>query len=271
MAITGSKHFDARLGSSRESAGSLRSMRGGRYLYALGGGLLTAFGLKRSGFGGAVIAGTGMFLVARGLLTKDSKRKGKGGLARQHSDHLRIDRSITILKSKEELANQLSRPQSFVSLFSHVRAIWDLGDGQFHCEVVGPGGAIIERDITVGIDDQGHRISWRTQEGEPACYSGQIVLIDAPGDRGVEVHVTVRYEVMPGDAEPRFLGGKARDLGELLADDLRRFKQLEECGETPSTSGQPRGRRRVGWLGETSFRQLSTEELVLSSRSEAMR
>ena len=48
----------------------------------------------------------------------------------------------------------------------------------------------------------------------------------------------------PGSLEPQWLGFWARSRAVQIHDDLRRFKQLIETGEIPTTKGQPVGGRR---------------------------
>jgi uncharacterized membrane protein len=65
---------------------------------------------------------------------------------------------------------------------------------------------------------------------------------DAPGGRGTVVRVELQYNP-PGGV----MGALAAQLwgeepGQQVEDDLRRFKEIMEAGEIPTTEGQPSGR-----------------------------
>jgi uncharacterized membrane protein len=84
-----------------------------------------------------------------------------------------------------------------------------------------------------------------------------VTFVDAPGDRGTEIHVDLER----GDAPAGKLGEIVRKLtgSEPLAkvkDDLRRFKQHVETGEIPRSDGSPEGE-----LAERKFKQRPAQPL----------
>jgi uncharacterized membrane protein len=94
------------------------------------------------------------------------------------------------------------------------------------------------------IDDQpGQRLAWRSLPGAQVANEGDVRFVPAPGDRGTEVRVTLRYS-MPGG---RLGHLAARVTGEhprqQLEDDLRRFKQVVETGEVVRSDSAPEGFR----------------------------
>ena len=84
--------------------------------------------------------------------------------------------------------------------------------------------------VTTG-DVAAERIAWGSVEGADVDTSGEVLFVPAPGGRGTEVRVTLRYD-MPagplGKAIARYFGD---DPSQALDDDLRRFKQVMETGE----------------------------------------
>ncbi len=72
--------------------------------------------------------------------------------------------------------------------------------------------------------------------------AGRVRFVPAPGGRGTEVHVTKEYRVPGGNlgVDIATLFGEEPDW--QAAADLRRFKQILESGEIPTTEGQPLGR-----------------------------
>src|SRR5690606_9169880 len=86
-------------------------------------------------------------------------------------------------------------------------------------------------------------IAWATLPGAELPHAGSVHFEEAPGGRGTLVRVRMEYG-FPG----RHLGAAfARLFGaepaRRMKEDMRRFKQLLETGEIPTTVGQPSGRR----------------------------
>ena len=84
--------------------------------------------------------------------------------------------------------------------------------------------------------------SWRSLPGSDVDTAGSVHFTPAPGGRGTEVRVSLKYDPPAGKAGAMV----ARLFGEApeqqIEGDLCRFKQLMEAGEIPRTTGQPRGR-----------------------------
>jgi uncharacterized membrane protein len=100
--------------------------------------------------------------------------------------------------------------------------------------------------------------SWLGSDHPPAV---DVRFVDAPGDRGTEIHVELQREAP---------GGR---LGEVVAkvagavplakvkDDLRRFKQLVEAGEIARSDGAPEGERVERKLKQRPAQPLDQAEL----------
>lgn len=116
-----------------------------------------------------------------------------------------------------------------------------------HWVMQAPGGVTLEWDSRITADEEGERIVWHSRDGAPIKHAGAIRFKPAPGGRGCIVRLLMRYEPPMGRATvgvARLLG---RDPNAESRENLRRFKQLIETGEVPTTRGQPSGRR--GWFG----------------------
>ena len=89
----------------------------------------------------------------------------------------------------------------------------------------------------------GQRIAWRSVGSADIYNEGSVRFVQAPGGRGTEVHVKLRYEIPGGklgEAVTRYFG---EDPRQQLDDDLRRFKQVAETGEVVRSEGAPGGKR----------------------------
>ncbi|HZA58862.1 MAG TPA: hypothetical protein VE523_06715 [Solirubrobacterales bacterium] len=105
---------------------------------------------------------------------------------------------------------------------------------------------------------------WRSQEyrsDDIAETEAAVSFVDAPGDRGTEVHVTVESDPPGGK-----LGEMAKKLtgSEPLAktkDALRRFKQMVETGEIPRSDGTPEGESLERKLKQRPAQPLDQSEI----------
>jgi uncharacterized membrane protein len=88
-----------------------------------------------------------------------------------------------------------------------------------------------EWDAEIVDDRPDERIAWRSVEGSEVSNYGAVTFRDAPGDRGTELLVELRYDP-PGGAVTNALATLFREApGQQIHDDLRAFKQMMETGE----------------------------------------
>jgi uncharacterized membrane protein len=105
---------------------------------------------------------------------------------------------------------------------------------------------------------------WTSEQHRPEYVSAQDVevrFLDAPGDRGTEIHVEVESEARGGklgEAVQKLTGG---DALAKVKDDLRRFKQLVETGVIARSDGTPEGERAERKLKQRPAQPLSEPEL----------
>jgi uncharacterized membrane protein len=138
---------------------------------------------------------------------------------------------ITVAHPIGEVYTRWHELDSMAEFLTHVRTVRRLSNGQWHWEVDGPLGSTIEWDAEVYQDRANELIAWRSVGSAAVRNAGTVEFHRAPGGRGTEIRVRLRYEP-PGGA----LGvAVATLLGDepniALRDDLRRFKQVLETGE----------------------------------------
>jgi uncharacterized membrane protein len=123
--------------------------------------------------------------------------------------------------------------------------VQSLGGNRTLWRVKAPVGGTVQWLARITEERQGEHLSWATLPGSSVSHSGTIRFTPAPGDRGTEVEVALRYDAPAG----RIGVVLARLLGEepkrQLSEDLRRFKQLLEAGEVATITPQPSGHRSV--------------------------
>jgi uncharacterized membrane protein len=109
---------------------------------------------------------------------------------------------------------------------------------------------------------------WKSPEYSPkyiADSGAGVSFVDAPGDRGTEIHI---------DLDQGSNGGKIGGLVQKIAgsqpslakvkDDLRRFKQQVETGVIPRSEGSPEGES-----AERKFKQRPAQPLEESELEKA--
>jgi uncharacterized membrane protein len=104
-----------------------------------------------------------------------------------------------------------------------------------------PAGQRIEWDAEILDDRPGHRLAWRSLEGSDVRHEGVVVFRDAPGDRGTEVEVDLRYDAPAGAAGAVVAKLFGEEPSQQIRDDLRRFKQVMEIGEVVLSDGSLEG------------------------------
>jgi uncharacterized membrane protein len=119
--------------------------------------------------------------------------------------------------------------------------------------------------ITVNRSREEVERKWRSSEYRPSYVQNAdaaVRFVDAPGDRGTEIHVDLQRDVPGGP-----IGEVVAKLtgGEPLAkvkDDLRRFKQFVETGEIPRSDGAPEGELAERKLKQRPAQPLDDAELA---------
>ncbi len=222
---------------------------GERWASLIAGGALAAFGVSRRGLGGAVLSGLGTGLLYMGV--RGSRRKPRLPDAPSRKRHrLSIKEAVTVLDSAEALFSRWRNTGELPSFLSHLKAIHVSGDGT-STEMAGWFGKELSAwRVGVVVEESERRISWRTVEPAALTHWGTVFFRPAPASKGAEVHVALAYEARTAQGRiilERFL---REDPRRRLVADLRRYKQIAECGEIATIEGQPRGRgKRSSRLG----------------------
>jgi uncharacterized membrane protein len=104
-------------------------------------------------------------------------------------------------------------------------------NGRSHWRAKGPAGTGVEWDADITVDRPGETLAWQSREGADVPNSGSVTFSRAPGGRGTEIRVELRYHPPAG----RFGAAIAKLFGEepsqQIEGDLRRLKQVLETGE----------------------------------------
>lgn len=215
------------------------------------GGVLFFRGLKRRsarGMAMALVGGTLLIRALRSARTQDGagdprpSRSATGSESTGAADEPTISRSITIGKPADELYDAWRDPDVFSRVMGHVAEVESSEDGHYVWTVDGPLGGLLSWETRIVEDEPGEFVRWRTSEDSTVQNEGSVRFSPAPGDRGTEVTLRVRFDPPGGrvgsatlerlDVVPEALAGRALD----------RFKSLVETGAIPTKEGNPSGR-----------------------------
>jgi uncharacterized membrane protein len=151
--------------------------------------------------------------------------------------------AVTIYKRRQDVYAFWREWQNLPRFARHLKRVEDMGNGRTRWTTEGPKGDVSwEAETTEDVP--GERIAWRTVGHADVPNHGVVVFRDAPMDRGTEVVVHVAYDIPYG-----FFGElAARATGTSpeaeIAEAMRRFKCILECGELFVNEGQPSNIKR---------------------------
>ncbi|MBV9999268.1 MAG: SRPBCC family protein [Verrucomicrobia bacterium] len=154
----------------------------------------------------------------------------------------RIEASLTIEKPAEELYRRWSEPETLSKVMGHFAEIQASGDGRAHWQVRGPFGRALEWDMRTVEERPGEVLRWQALPGSHLPVEGSVRFRPAAADRGTVATLCFQFDPpggVLGDTALKGLGGAPRLIASKA---LRRFKNLVETGEIPTTERQPAGR-----------------------------
>jgi uncharacterized membrane protein len=145
--------------------------------------------------------------------------------------------AVTIGRPIDEVYEFWEDIEIFPRLMRNLESVVDLGGGRSHWRVAGPAGIPVEWDAEIVADLENRQISWRSLPGSGIDNRGSVRFAHAPGTRGTEVHVQIRYWPPAGELGHAAAWLFGRTPRQQLREGLRRIKQLLEVGEISMSDG----------------------------------
>src|SRR4051794_34019966 len=125
---------------------------------------------------------------------------GRGAARVLPTQTVKIRRSVTIGRPREEVWRFVRDFANFPRFAWHVESVTPLGEGRSRWVVRGPAGSHLAWDSVIEAEVENERLSWTSVEGADVCNAGVLGLRDAPGGRGTEVHLRLAYDAPGGKA-----------------------------------------------------------------------
>lgn len=172
-----------------------------------------------------------------GAVRLGSTAEGRGRAGGWISREVHVQKAITVNKSPEEVYRYWRDFRNLPRFMDHLESVEVRDDRHSHWKTRGPAGMSVEWDAEIVEDRPNQAIAWRSVEGSQVDHEGSVRFVPAPGGRGTEVHVELRYTPPGGvvGAAIAWLFGESAD--QQIHDDLRAFKQVIEVGEVTISEG----------------------------------
>jgi uncharacterized membrane protein len=183
----------------------------------------------------------GMILVGAGLAYAAVKaiRSANGD---EVARDVHVETSIMIDKSPHELFSFWRDFKNLPLFMKHLESVSSIDDGRTHWVAKGIGGIKVEWDAEIYNEIQNEMIAWRSVESADIVNAGSVRFQAAPTGHGTYVRVTLNYNPPAGNVGASLAQLLGTEPGQLIKEELRRFKQLVETGEIASVDGQSSGR-----------------------------
>jgi uncharacterized membrane protein len=224
-----------------------------RWASAIGGGALALYGLTRGSFAGVALALVGASLVYRGTtghcyaydltgINTSGNETDNPNVSVRGGRGVKVEKSLTINREPAELFSFWRNFDNLPRFMNHLEEVRVTDPTHSHWVAKAPAGTSVEWDAEVYNEKENELIAWRSLEGSDVDNAGSVHFTPAPSGRGTEVRVSLKYDPPAGKLGALVAKLFGEEPEQQIDEDLRRFKQLMEAGETATIKGQPSGR-----------------------------
>jgi uncharacterized membrane protein len=143
-----------------------------------------------------------------------------------------VEESVVINRPISELYRFWRNLENLPRFMSHLESVERITDTLSRWRAKAPAGTTVEWNAEIINEVPDQVIGWRSIEGSDVVSAGSVNFDEAAGGRGTRVQVRLQYSPpggKVGDAVARLLGS---DAATQIRQDLQRFKQLVESGQT---------------------------------------
>jgi uncharacterized membrane protein len=148
-----------------------------------------------------------------------------------------VGRTVTINAPRQALYAFWRDFRNLPLFMENIESVQLFDETRSHWKVKGPASSTVEWDSIVTEDVPGEVIAWRTTEEAEVPNSGRIEFRDTSNGRGTQVTVNLVYDPPVGKLGKAVAKLFGREPNIQARHDLRRFKQLMETGEIPTSQG----------------------------------
>jgi uncharacterized membrane protein len=175
----------------------------------------------------AVLGVTALDVIAGQKLS----RADGDGMSEPQERGIRVRKAITINRSPEEAYRFWRDFENLPWFMAHLESVRVIDERRSRWKARAPLGASVEWEAEIVEDRPNELIAWRSLEGADVPNSGRVRFVPAPGGRGVEVQVELRYDPPAGIVGATIARLFGEEPSVQVNGDLGRFKQVMEIGE----------------------------------------
>ena len=189
---------------------------------------------------GAAVAGVTALDV---YASREHSRLEAEGRTETNTAPVRVQHAISVNRPIEECYRYWRNYENLPLFMKHLKSVQELDGRLSHWVAEGPMGARIEWDSEIIAEEANRFNAWRTLPGADVPQSGIVRFEQVPAGRGTIVRIEMVYGMPGGRAGAAIAKLFGMAPAQLVKEDARRYKQILETGEVPTTIGQSSGRR----------------------------
>lgn len=179
----------------------------------------------------AVLGVTALDVLVGRRLSRNGERAAMIRGSKAADSGIRVSEAVTVARSPEEVYRFWRDLTNLPRFMEHLEAVQQIDDRRSHWRARAPAGSSVEWDAEIIEDQPNERISWRSIEDAEVPNTGTVRFRSAPGNRGTEIHVTLRYAPPAGRLGALVARLFGEEPAQQVKSDLRRLKQVLETGE----------------------------------------
>ena len=150
-----------------------------------------------------------------------------------------IGRTVTINAPRQALYAFWRDFRNLPLFMENIESVQVFDERRSHWMVKGPVDSTVEWDSVIVEDIPGEAIAWSTTDEAEVPNRGRIEFRDTTNGSGTQVTVNIVYDPPVGKLGKAVAKLFGREPNIQARQDLRRFKQLMETGEIPSSAINP--------------------------------
>ena len=206
-----------------------------RLASGVAGGLFALLGLRRKSLFGLALAAVGGGLLYRGI-TGHCSLYSKLGMSThdnaQTKRTIHLESSIVVNKPLHEIYSFWRKLENLPRFAPELKSMTTLGDKISHGTVETSGGGSLEWAAKIINDVPDRVIAWQSLPDADVYTAGSVCF--RKRDQGTEVRVVMNYLPPLGKFGHAVVQALGKSPLQQIEADLRRFKEIIECGDDAS-------------------------------------
>lgn len=184
---------------------------------------------QRGNDSGRLLAATAAVVGVAAVDAYAAARSSRNGTLQKLVQPIHVVRSITINRSPEDVYLFWRKLENLPTFMAHLESVYEEGDASIW-RAKAPAGLHVEWRAEITLDRPNEQLAWRSLDDASVPNRGTVCFKKAPGGRGTEVVVELKYEPPAGALGAAIAKLFGEEPGQQIAGDLRRLKQVLETG-----------------------------------------